>query len=176
MKKLFAVLLIFTSFLSYSQDMKNEVKINLLSVIAFKWLDVSYQMNLNEESSVGISFLTRLTDKNTLEYNRAYSITPYYRYYLPSDDVSFFGEVFTKINGGDKEISKAIAATETTPAIDAKYEKYNDLAIGLGGGLRYVSSKGFTGEIYAGGGRNMFTENAPKFVPRLGVAIGYSFN
>jgi len=169
MKKLFFILLMFVSIFSFSQERKNEVKLNLLNVIAFKWLDVSYQMNINEESSVGISLLTRFSDKNTREYNRAYSVTPYYRYYLTKDVVSFFGEVHTKINGGDKEIIKK---TDIAPAF---YEKYADLSIGLGGGLRYLSDKGFTGEIYAGAGRNMFTENAPKFVPRFGIALGYSF-
>lgn len=172
MRKIIIILVVlFSVNLNAQNNAKdNEVKVNLLNVIAFKWFDMSYQRNLNEESAVGISFLTRLSSENKFEYNRSFAVTPYYRYYISSDDqVGFFGEVHTKINGGDKRIAKA---TETE---EAKYEKYTDLSIGLSGGVRYASDKGFVAEIYAGAGRNMFTKNAPTVVPRLGVSIGYGF-
>lgn len=172
MRKLIIVLMVLfsASVIAQSNARENEAKVNLLNVIAFKWLDVSYQRNLNEESAFGVSFLTRLSSENKNDYNRSFSITPYYRYYFSNDDaIGFFGEVHTKINGGDKLIAKA---TETE---DAKFEKYTDLSIGLAGGIRYASDKGFVGEIYAGAGRNMLSENSPHVVPRLGISIGYGF-
>lgn len=158
---------------AYSQDTsfepKNEVRLNSFNLIAFKWLDVAYERALNEESSVGISITTALSDEFTGwgESKRNYSITPYYRHFFTKSYArGFFMEGFAKINGGERDVY-----------IDSNPDtvKYNDVAFGIGAGGKFISRRGFVGEINAGLGRNLFNSDAPEVVGRAGISFGYRF-
>jgi len=172
MKKILFILITFSTFTNFAQttEKPNEIKLNALNMIAFKWLDLTYERALNDESSLGVSFLTRLSDKQLdQEFARKYSVTPYYRYYFSNTDgIALFGEAFSKINGGLKR-------TKTEVEGVFKYEDYSDLAFGLGLGAKYYSEGGFVTEVYAGAGRNLFTETAPTVVTRFGASLGYKF-
>lgn len=174
MKKLLFVALFLGAIVAYSQSegAANEVKLNAFNLIAFKWLDLSYERGLNSESSAGLTITTRLDNKNTRVYNVKYAVTPYYRYYFSEDNFEgIFGEAFGMINGGEKEvITKALDQEVTT------YHKYGDFGFGLGGGYKFVSGKNFVAEAHAGVGRNLFgDEFAPKIVTRFGASLGYRF-
>ena len=93
MKKIILFLCLFISALSYAQvnteadapkfpqdiEKKYELKINALTLLAAKWIDVSYENLLNEESSFGVA-ATLNTD--TTGSDLKYSLTPYYRRYF----------------------------------------------------------------------------------------------
>ena len=68
----------------FPQDInkKYEVKINGLSLLAFEWLDVSYEYLINEESSFGIAALITLNDSEELNNYRKSSLTTFYRRYF----------------------------------------------------------------------------------------------
>jgi hypothetical protein len=172
MKKILFILITFSTFTNFAQttEKPNEIKLNALNMIAFKWLDLTYERALNDESSLGVSFLSRLSDKQLdQEFARKYSVTPYYRYYFSNTDgIALFGEAFSKINGG-------LIRSKTEVEGVFKYEDYSDLAFGLGLGVKYYSEGGFVTEIYAGAGRNLFTETAPTVVTRFGASLGYKF-
>lgn len=171
MKKILLVLMLLVVFSGYSQkepitpvEKKNEIHLNAFNVIVFKWLDVSYERVLNEESSVGISLLTNL-DKD-YAYFRHYSVTPYYRHFFSKGYAKgFFMEAFTMLNSGESDYW-----------YDADIDKqFTDVAFGIGVGGKFLTKGGFVGEVHAGIGRNLFDDNAPEVVPRGGVSFGYRF-
>ena len=192
MKKILFILVLFISFSSFAQTGgggKNEVHLNVLNIMAFKWLDISYEYKINVESSAGISLSTKFSDKKLsfFDYSRSYAVTPYYRYYISQENASgLFGEVFTMINGGENrkkiEDFDSVEDQEGWEVIvdDEDYEGYlshgyNDLGFGIGAGYKHVSKMGLTLQAYGGLGRNLFNDNAPPLVIRAGVTIGYRF-
>jgi len=84
--------LLLTSFYGFAQEKQdasvafdekqNELKLNMTNVIIFKFLDITYEKALNEESGVGVSVLYNFSDDNDqgLDEYRKFSITPYYRH------------------------------------------------------------------------------------------------
>jgi hypothetical protein len=175
MKKglLITVLLIsFISTLSAQTESaaKNEIHLNALTIMALKWVDVSYEYVINEESSAGISFTFKFSDtRPELIPDQQYAITPYYRYYISQQNAEgLFGEVFAMVNGGEKKDDVAEEEEQT-------YTKYSDGAFGLGAGYKFLSNRGLAIQGYGGIGRNLFDDNAPSLVFRLGVSIGYRF-
>lgn len=184
MKKIIIVLLVLTSIFTQAQDRKNEVRLNALSVIVYKQLDLTYEYVINEESSVGLGMafdLDKKTNNGILGGNQDYAITPYYRYHLPDDiaDGIFF-ETFLSANGGvnkkKQEDVPDYAELKLTPDDEGYvYPEYSDFAFGLGGGYKYISDSGFVGEIYGGAGRNLSGGYSPAVLVRLGVSFGFRF-
>ena len=178
MKKILFVLVLLLTFFSYAQEevietseKKNEIYLNSFNLIAFKWLDVSYERILNEESSVGISGLVSL-DYESYGYDsyRKYAITPYYRHFFSKGYAKgFFMEAFAMINGGEYDWYTYYG--------DNNYEisNYNDVAFGISVGGKFLSKRGFIGEIHGGIGRNLFDDNAPDVVGRGSISFGYRF-
>ena len=89
MKKYIIIILIFTTFVSFSQEEEskkrvNEAKLNVFNALIFKSLDLTYEYLINDESSVGLSFMVNLNDdfSDGPTYNEEYSITPYYRHFF----------------------------------------------------------------------------------------------
>lgn len=75
--------------MGWSQDMgdksqpSSEVKINAFNLIAFTFIDLSYETLLNEEASLGVGILFNLgSDDEIFDEIRDFSITPYYRQYF----------------------------------------------------------------------------------------------
>lgn len=173
MKKMIILALLLGTMVAKAQEgAMNEAKLNALNLIAFKWLDITYERGLNEESALGVAFNFRLDKDNTQEFNQNYSVTPYYRYYFMEENFEgMFGEAFGMINGGEREVKTNVSGTEVTT-----YPKWGDFGFGLGGGYKFVSGKNFVAEAHAGVGRNLFgDEFAPKIITRFGASLGYRF-
>lgn len=166
MKKLFFICMLSCSFFSFAQQ---EVRVDLADALALKTLDISYEYYLSDQSSVGISALFNFEGKNSdFRYNEDRMFTPYFRHYFAPEAIwNFFGEVFFGINSGEKEINNG--GTTTT------YKDYTDGALGVSIGTKYTSPGGLVVDIHGGLGRNMFGSDSPVIVPRVGVAVGYSF-
>ncbi len=147
---------------------RNELKINMVSLIGFKWFDFSYERLLNEESSFGVGTLFAL-DNNT-EYYRTFSLTPYYRqFFSPKYAEGFFVEAFTMIHSGKQDFY------DDNGTFIAENQKYTDLAVGISSGYKVISRRGFAAEVYLGIGRNMLSKSDEEVVGRGGVSIGYRF-
>lgn len=185
MKKILFVIAILFATNIFAQETKeeevqprNEVYLNAYNLITFKWLDISYEYLLDEESSVGISTLISL-DKETYGYDsyRSFSLTPYYRHFFSNGYAKgFFVEAFTMVSSGDNDYYNGYYSEDVGEYVyDSKSENYTDLAFGVSLGGKFVSHKGFTAEIYGGIGRNLFDENAPEVVGRGGLSLGYRF-
>jgi len=166
MKNIIIAIVLFFSITINAQS--HEVKLDVLDVIAFKTLDVTYQFNINEESSVGVSLYTPLSDNRYIfddDIEESFRFTPYYRHYFQLGIAgNFFADAFLSINSG------------TFFAQDASEKKYTDGAFGFNVGKAYISPRGFVLEGFVGGGRNLFeSEGAPNFIANFAVNLGYRF-
>ncbi len=183
MKKILWALMLLFTFSSVAQETEpvvkqNEIYLNSFNLITFKWLDISYERILNDESSVGISTLVSL-DKESYGYDsyRHYSITPYYRHFFSNAYAKgFFMEAFTMLNSGEYDYYNYYYDENTNMYIDEEgTSPYTDVAFGIGVGGKFVSKRGFIGEIHAGVGRNLFDSNAPDVVGRGSISFGFRF-
>lgn len=189
MKKAFVVSLVFLlfSFDSFSQETKiqtsdnenfNELKLNMTNLIIFEWIDVAYERTLNEESSIGVSLLTRigsdLNDDDGLDEYRTFSLTPFYRQYFSKKYAQgFFVEGFAMLHSG-KDTYDYIY-DPNTDTYNYSYDKYTDLAIGISTGAKFITKRGFIAEIYLGIGRDLLDQSNLEVVGSGGIALGYRF-
>lgn len=151
---------------------KNEIKLNAPFLLAGIF-EPSYERNLNEESSVGVSVLIPL-DKN-LDSDINYYISPYYRIFFGKKYAAgFFLEGFGMLN-----------STETTTYYNDQNFNYfedtntnTDFALGFGLGGKWLTRGGFVFELNGGVGRNLFNssdESDYTIVAKLGFNLGYRF-
>ena len=189
-KTLLVFALVMTSFYGFAQEAQeetetivekqNELKLNMTNVIIFKFLDITYEKALNEESAVGVSVLYNFSDDNDdgLDEYRKFSITPCYRHYFSKQYAEgFFVEGFTMLHTGEENNNIYILYDESNPNLggDFKDETYTDLAIGLSTGFKAVSNRGFVAEIYLGIGRDLLGNSDIEVVGRGGISLGYRF-
>lgn len=175
MKKIIIALVLFCSLSTFAQSKTDfsytefhEPKINIGYLILGNF-DVSYEYLLSRESGVGVNLMVPFDDY--VEWNINYNLTGYYRFYFGEKYADgFFAEVFANLNGVEDRIS-----------VEGGRQNKNitDLALGLSGGYKLVSSGGVILEAFLGGGRNLFSEyNSNRnfdFVLRAGLNIGYRF-
>lgn len=143
---------------------KQEVKINTFSLLALKWIDISYERIINKESSFGVSatFNTDAHDDDSFKS----SLTPYYRRYFSNElakgfFIEAFGMFYSEEDGHPYDYYH-------------KYSQSENFAMGISVGGKFVSKDGFTTELLLGAGRN-FWGNGSEGVFRIGVSIGYRF-
>ncbi|MCG1037540.1 DUF3575 domain-containing protein [Polaribacter sargassicola] len=184
MKKIILIAFLFaTTFLvaqeNYPQDInkKHEVKINALGLLAFEWVDVSYEQLINEESSFGIGILAGFDKNSDLDEYRKFSITPFYRRYFSNKFArGFFIEGFGMLHSYDNNNYDYYFDD-----FGNYYENYNsvtktEFALGFSIGGKFISKSGFTTEIYLGLGRNLGgDDNSIEAVGRGGISLGYRF-
>lgn len=151
---------------------KNEIKVNALFLILGAF-EGTYERNLSEQSSVGISFLIPF-GYNNVDTDLNYYISPYYRMFFGKKYAAgFFLEGFGMLNStNDAYIyyGDSYAYTEVV--------KTTDFALGLGLGGKWFTKGGFVFEVNGGFGRNLFNAsgaNAVTFVGKLGFNVGYRF-
>jgi hypothetical protein len=180
MKKLIMALAILCSTIGYSQETedsqdilrKNEFKINMTNLIIFKWVDVSYERILNEESTFGVGTLFSLDqdyNDDVLDEYRTFSITLYYRHFFSKKYAQgFFVEGFGMLHSGKDGY---FIYSDFTNYED----KYTDFAVGISAGAKFVTKRGFVAEIYLGIGRDLLGNSDIEVVGRGGIAIGYRF-
>jgi len=164
MKKLLIAITLLISSLTQAQQ---EIKLDIFDALALKTVEVSYERYLDDQSSVGISVLLNF-EKNSADfrYNEKRVFTPYFRHYFTTDSQwNFFGEGFFSLNYGEAEINSGSNI----------YEDYTDGALGVAVGTKYIADQGLIIGIYGGIGRNLFSNNSPIIVPRIGVNVGYRF-
>ena len=148
----------------YPQDVnkKHELKINALTLLAAKWIDVSYERLIDEESSFGTA-VTINTDSFETDLN--YAITPYYRRYFSGKFArGFFVEGFGML-----------FSAEDNFLFDTNNEDITGFALGISVGGKFVSYKGFTAELVLGVGRNFLESENNEAVGRFGISVGYRF-
>lgn len=173
MKKITLLILLFTTTILIAQekeskypqdiDKKAEIKINALTLLAAKWIDVSYEKLIDEESSYGISAALN-TDTSETDLN--YALTPYYRRYFSSKLArGFFVEGFGSL----------FSARDNDFLFGSNEDFETGFAAGISVGGKFVSKKGFTTELVLGVGRNLVKSDYNEAFGRIGISVGYRF-
>ncbi|MDT0557950.1 DUF3575 domain-containing protein [Ichthyenterobacterium sp. W332] len=163
-------------FQSFSQDKLeddltkrnfNEVKLNALLLVAGSF-EVGYERTINEESSFGLSVLVPFDSE--IKANIEYYISPYYRFYFGKKYAAgFFLEGFGMLNSTNRNNDLPLF---TTP----QSEFVTDFALGIGVGGKWLTRKGWTGELNLGIGRNLFnSDKGDEIVAKIGITLGYRF-
>jgi len=151
--------------IDFPQDInkKSELKINALTLLAAKWIDVSYENLINEESSFGVA-ATLNTDTSGSDLK--YSLTPYYRRYFSNKLArGFFVEGFGML----------FSAKDTDLFGFGSQKFETGFAMGISVGGKFVSKQGFTTELLLGFGRNLGDDNYNDSIGRIGISFGYRF-
>ena len=156
---------------------RHELKINALNLIAFSWLDASYEYIINKESSIGVGTLVSFGDRDSdlLNFYRTFSLTPYYRRYFSKKYAKgFFIEGFGMLNSYKDRYYN----DETNVAYDQR-KIVTNFAIGVSAGAKFMTENGFIAEVYLGLGRNLTAHNSyysdDDIVGRSGISLGYRF-
>lgn len=149
---------------------KNEFKLNASNLIGFKFFDVAYEVLPNEDTSLGLSFLINISPDEDFNEYRTLSLTPFVRKYFSNGYAKgFFVEGFGMFNRGNYYTFNQVTLEDVE-------QSYNDFALGISVGGKFVTRKGFLAEIYGGIGRNFFeVDNSPELVGRGGISIGFRF-
>lgn len=179
MKKIAAILFLVTS-ISYAQndsinkdyEKYNELKLNgvMLLIGAF---EASYERNLAEDSSVGVSFFIPY-DQENLDADLNYYVSPYYRMFFGKKYAAgFFVEGFGMLNSIDREMTHF----DDNGNFIIREKNVTDFAVGFGLGGKWVTKRGFVFELNAGIGRNLFNNDESDYliVGKFGFNLGYRF-
>jgi hypothetical protein len=180
MKKLLSLLFLLVSIFSVNAQEQidtdftqnfNEVKLNALYLVIGAF-DVVYERTLNDESALGINVF--LPFDNDIKDDIKYYISPYYRFYFGQKYAAgFFLEGFGMLNS---TVENTIYYND---GIDPSFSEktVTDFALGIGLGGKWVTNKGFIGELSFGVGRNLFNTNEfdDDFVAKASITIGYRF-
>ena len=197
MKKISLIFLVFISLSTYAQSTentltdtivspilakKNEIKLDVLNLTAFGKLGISYERFLNQDFSIGITGMVFnkksknddfLTDDTRTKID--YQVIPYVRYALSKSATNlYYLEGFINVNGGEYKELKTFN-NGTADYVLITRNDYNDVALGGAVGYKLYFKESFVLDLTVGLGKNLFQENSPSTVARLGINLGYRF-
>jgi len=197
MKKISLIFLVFISLSTYAQSTentstdtivspilakKNELKLDVLNLTAFGKLGISYERFLNQDFSIGITGMVFnkksknddfLTDDTRTKID--YQVIPYVRYALSKSATNlYYLEGFINVNGGEYKELKTFN-NGTADYVLITRNDYNDVALGGAVGYKLYFKESFVLDLTVGLGKNLFQENSPSTVARLGINLGYRF-
>lgn len=181
MIKFTCIALLFVAFLGNSQEQevaqfgKNEIKLNMFYLVIGA-AELSYERNLNDASSIGMSVLIPIGEGARDEIN--FVLTPYYRLFFGNKPAQgFFFEGFGMLNSTKtyqyfNQVNNGFFTTTE--------ERKNvvDFALGFAIGGKFVLREKIVAEVTGGIGRNLLNSNENQYsavVPRFNIAIGYRF-
>ena len=152
----------------------NELKVDLLDLIASKSFDITYEKIRDPYSSYGASVYLNLTDDNSsVNWVDQFSITPFYRFYFFNKKdyggAGFFAEIFSKFSSMKYDIEYYNYNPDSNqPGIDyweTEEEKGFSIALGAGIGQKWINKKGWTFEINFGVGRYLTNDSQEDSIP-----------
>ena len=161
---------------------KNEVKIDVLNLAAFGKLGISYERFLNQDFSVGITGMMfnkkSKTDDFLTDDTRTlidYQVIPYVRYAMSKSATNlYYLEGFVNFNGGEfKELTTLNNGVADYVVVTRN--DYSDIALGGSVGYKLYFKESFVVDLNVGIGKNLFNEDSPSTVARLGINLGYRF-
>ena len=161
---------------------KNEVKVDVLNGIANGKLGISYERFLNKDFSVGITGMMFNKKSKTDDFLKDdtrtlidYQIIPYVRYAMSKSATNlYYLEAFANFNGGEfKELTTLNNGTADYVVVTRN--DYSDIALGGSVGYKLYFKESFVVDLNVGIGKNLFHDNSPSTVARLGINLGYRF-
>ena len=155
----------------------NELKVDLLDLIANTSIDVTYEKINDPYSSYGASIYLNLSGNNTSSnWSDLFSLTPYYRFYFFNKrdygGAGFFAEIFSKFSSMKYDLEYYnYNSNPDQPGTDYwTYDEEKEFTIALGAsiGQKWINKKGWTFEINFGVGRYL-TNNKIESMPGRSV-------
>ncbi|UGS24846.1 hypothetical protein [Flavobacterium channae] len=197
MKKISCLFALFLGFSAFSQtnekpindsivplvlSKKNEIKLDALNLIANGRLGISYERFLNKNVSVGVTGIVfnkkSKTDDFLTDDTRTlidYQVIPYVRYAMSKSATNlYYLEGFVNVNGGEFKELTTLNNGSADYVVVTKND-YNDVAIGGSIGYKLYFKESFLLDLTVGIGKNLFNEDSPSTVARLGINLGYRF-
>lgn len=188
MKKLLLLALL-SSALTNAQEnalksKKNEVRIDVLSIVTSGKFGISYERFLENDFSVGIN--ANFSNSKNIEDDfeagfrnnlPTYEVNPYVRYALSKSKTRYyFAELFASANGGDYKEVVRLLDENGIGYFTTEKSKYSDVALGGSLGYKMYFKEKIALEVLVGIGRNLFnTDKSPDYVSRVGINLGYRF-
>ena len=163
---------------------KNEVRVDVLSLVAFSKINLTYERFLSSGFSVGISGSSSNSKKVNDDFDEGtrntfpkYEITPFVRYNLSQGARSFyFAEIFACANGGDFRETVLLTDASNNDYYVIQKSSYSDVALGAGVGYKYYIKDAFGIEFLVGFGSNLFNKDeSPDIISRVGLGVSYRF-
>lgn len=164
---------------TYPQDVnkKHELKIDAFSLIVFSSIDLTYERLVNKDSSYGLAVFYNFNDIDSdIYFPKKFSVTPYYRWFFTDTRYArgFFVEGFGMLNTYEDEFYD-YGSSYASITVDQE----TNFALGISVGGKFITKAGFTAEVFAGVGRNLFNKSDyfldNEFVTRGGITLGYRF-
>ena len=154
----------------------NEIKLNAVFLLLGA-IEASYERNLTESSSVGVSAFIPVDEEN-FDTDLNYYVSPYYRVFFGKKYAAgFFIEGFGMVSSYD-ERSSFFTGNEFDPTLVTTEETITNVAVGFGLGGKWATKSGFVFELNAGFGRNLINNSNNDdfdFVGKFGFNLGYRF-
>ncbi len=162
----------------------NEFRVDVLSVVAFSKLNISYERFVNQDFSVGVTFGYADSKKVNDDFDSGYrstlpkyEVVPFVRYNLSKGQTRFyFAEVFASANAGDFRDTNRLVDAQGNGYYAIQKDDYFDIAIGAGLGYKMYFSEKIAAELLVGFGTNLIDRaKSPDVISRVGLSVGYRF-
>lgn len=158
--------------LSASLQGNNEIKLNILLTVLGS-VELTYERIVGTKSAVGVSIFIRFT--NSIKSDFSYGVTPYFRRYFGTRKASGFfleghGTVAEYDGGGRGVPVYDYGSGYYYPRFPIKKTVFG---LGIATGAKFLTRKGFTGEIYLGAAKAF--DDVADFFPRVGLTLGKRF-
>ena len=151
---------------------QNEVKLNAIFLLLGAF-EASYERNISEKSSVGVSALIPF-DRDDLDTDLNYYVSPYYRMFFGKKYAAgFFLEGFGMLNS-----TSDLYLYQLNGTYFYKEQSITDFALGFGLGGKWFTKGGFVFEVNGGLGRNLLngkSDAGVTLVGKFGFNVGYRF-
>ncbi|WP_396150324.1 DUF3575 domain-containing protein [Flavobacterium sp.] len=189
MKKIIFIFLVFTQVLFAQENNtfnlgKNEIKFDVVSLVALGKIHVSYERFISNDFSIGISGNFNQSKSREEDFesgkNRTleeYQIIPFVRYSLSKSQIRYyFVEVFVSANQGKYRELERLLDQNNNGYYEAVQKDYADYAIGAALGHKFYIKEKLGVDIFVGMGKNLFSSGeSPDIISRVGVNLGYRF-
>ena len=163
---------------------KNEVRLDVLGLIAFSKFNLTYERFLNKGFSVGLSGSYSDSKKINDDFDAGnrntmpkYEVIPFVRYNLSQGAASYyFAEVFADANGGDFRETVLLTDLSGNDYYAIQKSSYSDVALGASAGYKFYIKDTFGVEFLVGFGANLLNKDkSPDIMSRVGLGASYRF-
>jgi hypothetical protein len=162
----------------------NEVRVDLLNLIGFQKLNLTYERYWGKNISTGVSLSYADSKKVNDDFDNGfrntfpkYEVVPFMRYnFRNSLNHFYFAEIFASANGGDFRETVRLIDENNNGYYTIQKTNYSDLAIGASVGYKLYFKQNFGVEVLVGFGRNLINrDKSPDILSRVGLSVGYRF-
>lgn len=150
---------------STEKKVGNELKLNFVYPLV-EILELNYEINLDEDFSIGFAANYWFDDEAAIEYQ----FIPSFRFYpiSPKPAAGFFVEANFSYLSVKEEFELSTGTDNPDPDFVPGF------GMGVATGYKFLSKRNFVSELYIGAGK-VFGDFDDQFYPRIGITLGKRF-